>query len=180
MNRMRIAVVGLALLATACASDKTGGDAKPGSTTAPTTATVGTSSSDATGLVSAKPCELISGQEAARLGLTASPEARKLAGSETCEWIDQNGGLTILLDLKRGAADQDYAGDTKTPANFGKFDGYTVAAPGKSADLCHAVISVTDSSSVQIVGGVKASSTDTAKACELATKSAELVAAKLP
>lgn len=177
MNRMRFAVVGLALLATACTTGKVSGEARPGNTDTPTTTASSESSSS---LADIKPCELVNSAEAGQLGLTAPPEARKLAGEDTCEWIDRNGGLLILLSSRRGADAHNYPNNTKSPARFGKFDGYTISAPGGAKDQCHVVISVTDSSSVQISGGIKANLTDTAKACELATKAAELVAAKLP
>ncbi|KOV85753.1 hypothetical protein ADL03_10855 [Nocardia sp. NRRL S-836] len=117
-----------------------------------------------TGFADLNPCELISGSEAAGLGITA-PQPRRTAGSETCEWDGNgNGGLTVALDTKRGVDGLDYSGDTKTPARFGKHQGFSVAAP----------------SSVQVVASAGGASTDTTKACALATKSAELVAAKLP
>jgi hypothetical protein len=178
MSRMRIAVVGLALFVVACSGGHTSGVARPVRTEpAATTALGQTSATEFAGL---KPCELISSAEAVGLGITA-PQPRRTAGSETCEWDGKgNGGLTVALDTKRGIDGLNYSGDTKTPATFGKHQGFSVAAPGKAPDLCHAVISVTASSSVQVVASAGGASTDTAKACELATKSAELVAAKLP
>ncbi|TWP53433.1 DUF3558 domain-containing protein [Lentzea tibetensis] len=178
MNHIRIAIVGLTLLATACTSGNTNGTATPGTST---TASTPTSSSSAgeDKLASVKPCELVSTGEASQLGLNAKPEARKLAGEETCEWIDKNGGLLISVNTKQGSKDYNYTGDTKTPAKFGKYEGYKVAG-AKSPNFCDVVLAVTDSSSVQIVMNAGVTSTDTAKACDVATKSAELVAAKLP
>ncbi|KOV84684.1 hypothetical protein ADL03_15515 [Nocardia sp. NRRL S-836] len=66
----------------------------------------------------------------------------------------------------------------KAPARFRKYDGFT-AKPERDSGVCDAVISVSDSSSVQIVASADVAHRNTAKACELATKSAELVAAKL-
>ncbi|MEU7481477.1 DUF3558 family protein [Lentzea sp. NPDC042327] len=178
MNRMRIAVVGLALFAAACSDGGVSGRARPASVRTPVTSEV--SRTSGAGLAGVKPCELISGAEAAGLGLVA-PRPRTTAGLQTCEWDGSgNGGLTVAVDVRRGADALDYAGDAKTPARFGERDGFSVAAPDGEKDLCHAVISVSASSSVQLVASAGGASADTAKACALATRSAELVAARLP
>lgn len=179
MNHTRFAIAGLALFAAACSSGTTGGDARPGATTETPTSTSSRSAGD-TKLADVRPCELISSSEATQLGLTAPPEARKAAGAETCEWIDKNGGLTVALQAKTGANELNYQGDTKAQAKFGRYDGFTVPAAGKTVNICHAVIAVAESSSVQLVANAGVLSKDTAKACGLATKSAELIAAKLP
>lgn len=179
MNRTRIAIVGLALLATACTSGNTGGTATPGTTeTKPTTSSESPAGNGK--LASIKPCELISSSEATELGLTGKPEAGKSAGAESCDWSDPEGGLTVAIEAKQGADEFNYKGATKEPAKFGKYEGYKVAAPDGTKYLCDVVLSVTDSSSVQIVASASPASTDTAKACGLATKSAELIATKLP
>ncbi|GLZ30192.1 hypothetical protein Lesp02_23820 [Lentzea sp. NBRC 105346] len=178
MIRTRIAIVGLALLATACTGGKTEGSATTGTPTQDTPTSTSSAAGDGK-LASVKPCELISSSEATTLELK-SPEARRAAGTDTCEWTGTNrGGLTVSIDLKQGADDYNFAGDTKVPVKAGKYEGYKVPAAKGDKGVCDVVIAVTGSSSVLLVGQTSLSAPDTEKACELATKSAELVAAKL-
>lgn len=178
MNRKRIAIAGLALFAAACSGDVTGGDAKPGTNTETSTSTSSSSTGDAK-LAGVKPCDLLSSAEASTLGL-ASPEPRRAAASDTCEWTSADkGGLTVAVETKTGAEELNYDSSIKTPGKFGKYDGFT-AKPKQDNGLCDVVISVSDSSSVQLIANADVANRNTAKACVLATKSAELVASKLP
>ncbi|MFD4642865.1 DUF3558 family protein [Lentzea sp. NPDC058436] len=178
MKHARIAIVGLALLATACTSGATTGEAKPGSTDASPTSASSAAAGDPK-LASAKPCELISATEATDIGIK-SPTPDQSLGAETCEWDGVGtGGLTVALETKQGADSFNYEGAVKTPSKFGAYDGFTVAAPDKAVYTCHAVISISSSSSVQIIASAGAATTDTAKACEMAKKSADFVAGKL-
>lgn len=179
MNHARIAVVGLALLAAACTGGKTTGEAKPGSASEIPTSTSSTATED-TELASVKPCELINGSEATDLSIK-SPTPERSVGAETCEWTGAgSSGLTVAVEPKQGVDDFNYEGDVKLPSKFGKYDGFTVAGAKKSPGVCHALISISTSSSVQIIASAGATAADTAKACEMAKKSADFVAAKLP
>ncbi|MEV6718244.1 DUF3558 domain-containing protein [Lentzea sp. NPDC051208] len=178
MNRTRIVIAGLALFATACSSGVTDGDAKP-VTTSETQTTTSSSSSGDGALVGLKPCELVTGTEASGLGL-GSPEPRRAAGADTCEWeSNDSGGLTVALNTTIGAESLNYKTSNKTPLKVGKYDGF-IARPKEDSGLCDVVISVTDSSSVQVVANADVANRNSAKACELAQKSADFVAAKLP
>jgi hypothetical protein len=179
MKHARIAIVGLALLAAACTSGKTTGEASPGSTGENPVST-SSSAAENTALASVKPCELISSSEATSLSIT-SPTPEKSLGAEVCDWTGAgSSGLTVAVEPKQGVNDFNYEGATKTPSKFGKYDGFTLPAPKKSPGVCHALIAVSESSSVQIIASAGATASDTEKACEMAKKSADFVAAKLP
>ncbi|MCR3746546.1 DUF3558 domain-containing protein [Lentzea californiensis] len=178
MNRTRIAVAGLVLFTAACSSSVTGGDAKPGTTSQTQTSAPSSSSSNGA-LAGLKPCELVTGSEASGLGL-GSPEPRRAAGADTCEWeSNESGGLTVALNATIGAESLDYASSDKSPLKVGKYDGFT-AKPKVDSGLCDVVISVSESSSVQVVASADVANRNPAKACELAQKSADFVVAKLP
>ncbi|GGP73139.1 DUF3558 family protein [Saccharothrix coeruleofusca] len=169
---------GLALTSTACS----GG---PSTATPPpsTGAAVGGASTrpDTDALVGVKPCDLLTGAEAESLGLGASGEADEVGSADTCLWsATGKGGVTVGVRPEQGFDDLDYTGDPTTPVELGKFDGVRVEAPNGGKGTCHVVIDVADSASVQIAAHLRATSTDTAAACERAVEAAELVAAKLP
>lgn len=179
MKHARNAIFGLALLAAACSSGKTTGEAKSGSTSESPTPSSAAAAGDPK-LASVKPCDLISSSEAGDLAIK-SPKPERSLGAEICEWDGTgNGGLTVAVETTQGADDYNHEGDVKLPSKFGKYDGFTVAAPQKAVAGCIAVISVSESSSVQIIASAGAATTDTEKACEMARKSADFVAAKLP
>ncbi|KOV84671.1 DUF3558 family protein [Nocardia sp. NRRL S-836] len=176
MNRTHLAIAGLVLFAAACGGGTTNSVATPVTTSKdPTNST--TSSADDQKLAGVEPCQLISGGEASAIGLIAPPEGRELAGTKTCEWIDKHGGILVNVEPQRGAEDLDFQRKTKTAVRFGRFDGFIV--PGEK-DSCDALIVVTAKSSIQISASSGSLDPNISKACELATKSAELVAAKLP
>ncbi|MGW6449582.1 DUF3558 family protein [Lentzea sp. NPDC055074] len=178
MKTARIAIVGLALLVASCSSGGTTGEAKPGGTGESPASTSSVAAGDSE-LTSVKPCELISGSEASEIGIK-SPTPDQALGAEICQWdgVD-NGGLTLAVQTKEGAGALNYEGDVKAPSKFGKYDGFTVAGAKKTVYMCHAVISISESSHVQIIASAGAATTDTAKACEMAQKSAGFVAGKL-
>ncbi|SEQ83443.1 DUF3558 family protein [Lentzea albida] len=178
MKHARIAIAGLALLAAACSGGPTTGEAKPGGTSESPTSTSPSATGDSR-LASVKPCELISDGEASDLSIK-SPTPSQSLGQGVCEWDGVgNGGLTVAVEQEKGADSLNYEGDVKTPSKFGKYDGFTVAGAKKTVYMCHAVISVSESSSVQIIASAGAATTDTAKACEMAKKSADFVVGKL-
>jgi hypothetical protein len=185
MNRalIRISVAcitGLAMLTTACSSETDPGDPTP----APTrdTATTTTASVDVDALTSVDPCELLSAGDVTSLGLPHPGKADKVGGAETCSWniSGGEGGLAVGVRPKQGFKDLDYEGEKTSQLKIGKYDATKIEAPLGGAYGCDVVISITESSSVQILGSVKASSTDTAAACDRATRAAELIAPKLP
>ena len=178
MNRTRIAIAGLVLFTAACSSGGTGGDAKPVTTSETQTSTPSSSGGDAS-LATLKPCELVSAAEASGLGFS-SPVPRRAAVADTCEWESSDaGGLTVALNTTIGAESLNYTTSDKTPLKVGKYDGFT-AKPKQDNGLCDVVISVSDSSSVQVVASADVANRNSGKACELAQKSADFVAARLP
>ncbi|HEX6341859.1 DUF3558 family protein [Umezawaea sp.] len=183
MNRtfvtLLVAATTLALFGGGCSVEQTG-NARSEATTETSGPPSSASGAGASVLADVKPCDLLSPGEAAQLSLPTPGEARKTAGGQSCEWIDANGGVTANVLPARSVEDLDYAGAKATSIKIGKYESSKVEAPNGALDLCHVVISVADSASVQVVGGVKPSSTDTAAACERATKAAELIAPKLP
>lgn len=179
----RLAVAaGLALLTTACAAAGTTGSPGPASTAGAER----TSPSPPTGhrdgaLADLKPCDLLTSAEVDRLGLTHPGEEDRVGGADTCLWtVRGNGNASAAIRPDQGIGDLDYAGDHTVPTKIGKYPATRVEAPLDAKYICHVVISVSESSSVQVIATIDATSTDTAAACERATKTAELIAPKLP
>lgn len=186
MNRafIRIAAVGagLVLLVTGCSGVEPG-DATPGSTTVATagTSTTSSTSSGDDELAGVKPCDLLTPDEATGLGFAAEGEPDRLAGSEACNWtVSGNGGLLVAVNTDQGIKDLNYTGAATSAIEIGKYEATKVEEPSKGKGICHVVIHMSDSSSVQVAGNMKATSTDTAAACDRATRAAELIAPKLP
>ncbi len=180
--RILSACVGLALLTSAC-----GGGASGHPTPASTIWTWGgapTTSSGASGgrtLANLKPCDLLTAGEVTQIGLTNPGEPDRVAGTETCDWrVSGNGGLTVGLNPDHGIKDLDYQGEQTSTTKAGKYQATKVEAHKGAKNICHVVISVTESSSVQLISNLTTSSTDTAAACDRAAKAAELIAPKLP
>lgn len=172
-------IASLALLTTACGTDTTG-SATPGATTT-TTTTTSSDSSAGGDFAALKPCDLLTSADVAELGLDHPGEADQVGDAETCDWsVSGNGGLVVGLRPEAGVEDLSYERDKATPVKIGKFDAIQVKAPRGATAVCDVLIPVSASASVQIGGNLKASSTDTAAACERARKAAELIAPKLP
>ncbi|ONI93040.1 hypothetical protein ALI22I_00390 [Saccharothrix sp. ALI-22-I] len=173
-------VVGLAIL-TGCSGEP--GTPSPGSTTETevSTSTAGSTGSNDNTLAGIKPCDLLTSSEATSLALASPGEADRVGGADACDWAESgNGGLIVGVNPTRGLKDLNYEGETTFPTKISKYEATRVEAHNGSKSICHVVISVSDSSSVQVIGTLKATSTDTAAACDRATRAAELIAPKLP
>jgi hypothetical protein len=183
LTRIPVAfAAGLALFATGC-SDGATGTPTPATTTATkaSTSTATTATSGDNGLADIKPCDLLTSGEVTQLGLTPPGEPKRVGGAETCGWkVSGNGGLAAALNPELGFADLNYTGGEAVPTKAGKYDARLVEAHNGAENICHVVIEVSESSSVQIIGNLTASSTDTAAACARAKQAAELIAPKLP
>ncbi|MEO6086125.1 MAG: DUF3558 domain-containing protein [Umezawaea sp.] len=175
------ATASFALLTAGCGGES--GKALPGTTTETTISTSSPSATGKTGdskLAALKPCDLLTETEVTALGLTNPGEAEKIASAETCDWKQSgNGGLLVGIRAKQGIKDLTLTG-TKSPTKIGKYEATKIEALDGAPNSCAVIIPVSESSSVQIIGNFTASSTDTAGACERATKAAELIAPKLP
>jgi hypothetical protein len=189
MNRAttRIAIVcaaGLTLLTTACAAAGTTGSPGPASTTSRELSSAAPTSASASGnseLAALKPCDLLTSDEVGRLGLEFPGAANDVGGADTCRWqVSGNGSASAGIRADQGIDDLNYDGDHTVPTKIGKYPATRVEAPLNAKYMCHVVISTSESSTVQIIATVKATSTDTAAACERATQTAELIAPKLP
>lgn len=175
-------VAGLALFATGCSNGATG-TPTPATTTESKagTSTSTTSESGDNALADIKPCDLLTSGEVTQLGLTPPGEPKRIGGAEACGWkVSGNGGLLAALNPELGFADLDYTGGDAAPIKAGKYDARLVEAHNGAENICHVVIEVSESSSVQIIGNLTASSTDTAAACARAKQAADLIAARLP
>lgn len=180
MNRpnARLVIAALALLATACGTS-TAGSPQPAPSSASTRASSEEPGNHA--LAGVKPCDLLTSDEVSRLGLRYPGEPDQVAGADTCSWsVSGNGGASAAIHPELGIADLNYEGDHSVPTEIGKYPATRIEAPLDAKYICHVVISTSESSSVQVVGAVSATSTDTAAACERATRTAELIAPKLP
>lgn len=178
MKRILIATtIGMAVLTAGCTD--TTGNANPTSTSGGSTAT---SNSDTnSGLEAVKPCDLLTEADVRSLGLTYPGEAVQVATSDGCEWTKSGaGGVRAGIRTKSGVKDLNLDGDKISQTKIGKFDATKVEAPDGATSMCSFAISVSESSSVLVIGNVGLTSDDTAAACERASKAAELIAPKLP
>jgi hypothetical protein len=175
---------GLALLTTSCAAAGTTGSPTPATTGSPSStssASTSPSGSGTSALAALKPCDLLTSDEVGRLGLVDPGEADRVAGAETCLWTAADSGNASAAILPgKGFGDLDYTGDHAVPTTIGEYRATRVEAPLDAKYICHVVISVSESSSVQVIATIKPTSTDTPAACERATRTAELIAPKLP
>src|ERR1041384_8305921 len=182
MKRLAItALAGIALLAAACTDAGTEGTARPEpNRTAPPTASSTADKGDQA-LASLKPCDLLTTGEVTGLGLDNPGRAERIGGADACNWtVSGNGGLIVGIRAKQGFKDLDYSGDRTFETRAGKFEATRIEAPGRAKGICHLVISVSDTASVQLSPNVKTTPAATAAACERAGKAADLVASKLP
>jgi hypothetical protein len=184
MNRAttRLAIAGVALLTAACTASGTTGTPQPATTTGTSTSAAASSGDAEHGtLAELAPCDLLTSEEVGQLGLTHPGEEEDVAGVGTCNWYGgSNGAASAGIHTRQGIAGLNYQGDHAVPTRIGKFDATRIEAPMAAKYACHVVISTSATSSVQVIGTVQATSTDTAAACERATKAAEFIAPKLP
>ncbi|KOX23182.1 hypothetical protein ADK67_21280 [Saccharothrix sp. NRRL B-16348] len=104
-----------------------------------------------------------------------------MAGADTCFWkVSGNGNAGAAIRPHQGIGDLDYTDERTVPTKVGKYPATRIEAPLGAEYMCHVVISVSASSSVQVVATMPANTIDTAAACDRATKTAELIAPKLP
>ncbi|MFD4675813.1 DUF3558 domain-containing protein [Lentzea sp. NPDC058450] len=178
MKRILIATtIGLAVLTAGCTG--TTGNANPTTTSGGATPTSG--SGTASGLESVKPCDLLTEAEVTSLGLTYPGKAAQVGTSDGCGWnVSGNGGLRAGIRTSSGVKDLNLQGDKISQIKVGKYDATKVEAQDNAKHLCTIAISVSESSSVTVIGNLTVTSEDTAAACERATKGAELIASKLP
>lgn len=177
MKRTLIAsAIGLATLTAGCTG--TIGDAKPEPTSGGTTPT--SSSGTQNGLAAIKPCNLLTEADAKTIGLTHPGKEADIGTADGCDWrVSGNGGLSASIRTKSGVKDLDFKGDKISEIAVGRFTATKVEAPEGDKAACTVLIAVTDTSSVSIQSNLDLTSTDTAAACDRATKAAELIAPKL-
>ncbi|MGW4113129.1 DUF3558 domain-containing protein [Actinosynnema sp. NPDC004786] len=178
-----VCAVGTALVAAACGTD-TVGSPQPAATMSGTSTplpSTSASTSENAALAALDPCDLLTPADVGQLGLRYPGEAEEVGGANTCRWLKgADGGAAAGIRADQGIDDLNYEGDKVTPTHVGKYPATLVEAPLNAKYMCHVVISVSTSSTVQVIGTVKANSTDTAAACSRATQAAELIAPKLP
>ena len=180
MKRILIATaIGLSVLAAGCTSTGTTGTPTPiAGSTAPTS-----DSNSASGLeaLAAEPCGLLTEAELATVGLKAAGEAAKVGTSQGCDWNQSGkGGLRVGIRTDSGVKDLNTDNGTRSQTKIGKYEVTKVEAPDGAKGACTYFIAVSESSSVSIIGNIGITSTDTAAACDRASKAAELIAPKLP
>jgi hypothetical protein len=177
MKRILIATtIGMAVLTAGCTG--TAGNANPTPTSGGATPT--SSSDSASGLEKLKPCDLLTEAEVTSLGLTHPGETAQVASSDGCDWAKSgNGTLRVGVRPKSGVKDLSLNGKT-SETKAGKYEATKVEAPDGAKGMCTIAISVSESSSVVVIGNVGLTSEDTAGACQRASKAAELIASKLP
>lgn len=176
MKRTLIAVaIGLATFTAGCTG--TTGGAKPD----PTGSTPTGSSDTQSGLASIKPCDLLTQSDVTSIGLSFPGEDADIGTADGCDWrASGNGGLSASIRTKTGVKELNFKGDKISDIKVGKFTATKVEAPDGDKAACAVLISVTESSSVSVQSNLDLSSTDTAAACDRASKAADKIAAKLP
>lgn len=175
--RMTVSLAILAVGLVAC-SDQTGGDPNP----ATSTTTKSTTSSTSTGgkqsaLDAIDPCGLLSASDVARFG--ARPGKRNdIGGAIGCGWtVPGQGTFGIALRSKQ-SVDSIVVGKGRiVDQSVGSHQGKRLEEPD-GVGACLVSIAVSDSSRVDVDG--VATHTDNAKACDFATRVAELIEPKLP
>lgn len=177
MKRTLIAAaIGLTALSAGCTG--TTGTPQPGPSGGETPTTT---SGAASGLASVKPCDLLSEAEAKGFGLEYPGEAKKLGSADNCRWkVSGDGGVSVSVRPDAGVKDLNTKGDKDVETKIGKFDAIRSEGFEGAKSTCAIWISVTDSSTVSVIGTVDLAREDTAAACDRAEKAAEKVAAKLP
>ncbi|GHH46287.1 DUF3558 family protein [Lentzea cavernae] len=178
MKRILIATtIGLAVLTAGCTG--TTGNANPTSTGGDPTPT--SSSESNSGLGALKPCDLLTEAEVASLGLTYPGVAEQIASSDGCDWSKSGaGGIRAGIRTNAGVKDLSLDGEKISDIKVGKYDAKKVEAADRAKHLCTIAISVSESSSIVVIGSSGLTSDDTAAACERSSKAAELIAPKLP
>jgi hypothetical protein len=177
MKRILIAsVMSLAALTAGCTG--TTGDPKPDPTSSSNTPT--SSSGNQSVLASIKPCDLLTESDVKAIGLTYPGEDADIGTADGCDWrVSGNGGLSASIRTKTGVKDLNFKGNKISEIAVGKFTATKVEAPEGDKAACTVLISVSETSSVSIQSNLDLTSTDTAAACDRATKAADLIAPKL-
>ncbi|WP_434439380.1 DUF3558 domain-containing protein [Lentzea sp. E54] len=178
MKRILIATtVSLTVLSAGCSSTGTTGTPTPTNGSATPTS----SSNTASGLEAVKPCDLLTEAEVTSLGLKYPGEAEKVGTSDGCDWaVSGNGGLRVGIRTDSGLKELNLDGDKVSQTRVGKYDATKVEAQDGAKNICTFAISVSETSSIVVIGNLTAASEDTAAACQRSSKAAELIAPKLP
>jgi len=160
---------GLVLALTACSSAEAGSP-RPADPDV-------TSESGGPGLDQIEPCDLLTGDDLSRLGLSGGDDA-DFGDSPGCDW-SKSGDFGVLIGLSPdlGAEEANLSGATPEPITLGSHDALRVEEQGGAEGSCAILIVVSDSSYVDVsatAGG------DTPKACDKANEVAELIEPKLP
>ncbi|MET9224920.1 DUF3558 family protein [Lentzea sp. NPDC003310] len=174
MKRILItAAVALVALSSACGT--TGGQAKPGPTSAAPT-------SDTTAVLdTVKPCDLLTEDEVKSFGLDYPGTAQKTGAADECVWKAlASSHISAGIRPKDGLKDLNVGGDKNSDIKVGKFDAVRSEGFEGAKNICAVLISVTPTSSITVISILDLSSTDMATACDRAEKAADKVAAKLP
>jgi hypothetical protein len=123
-------------------------------------------------LADLKPCELLSADDLRDVGLEKGLELSALA----CDWkrTTDSSGVGLNLFPEAGI---DTATDQGTRVDIGtRLDAYEVEAPGGDQGACAVLLDVSESSYVMLTA---TNGTDTAAACDLASKVAERADSRL-
>ncbi|MET8757477.1 DUF3558 family protein [Lentzea sp. NPDC004782] len=176
MKRIAVAsMLCIALLSAGCTG--TTGEAKPTPTTGGGTST---STPAASPLDSMKPCNLLTAAEVTTAGLNNPGKEAQVATSAGCEWrAADGGGVRAGIRTKSGVKDLNLSGDKVSEIKVGGLNATKVEAQDGAKNACTIALSVSESSSVLVIATLNLSSSDTAAACDRASKAADLIAPKL-
>jgi hypothetical protein len=153
-------VVLVGALVVGCSSSEAGVPVPANMASSPTTAS----------LDGVAPCDLLSGEDLADIGLEDGNERSDVS----CDWKKTStSGVRLTLYPNRGF---DTAPDQGTSVEVGGYAAHRVASPGGQEGSCGVALEISDSS---FVGVVANEGTDTDAACELATDAARRVDANL-
>jgi hypothetical protein len=183
-SALLVAVIASALCLAGCASE-TPGDATPGDTGnggslpsfpegTETETTTEPSEEPGSGTEDLEPCELLSAQDLAALGLPDEPDEQDIGPARSCQW-QASGSHTVTIGVMDALSIGDVvSATTPQPKDVGSHQAVQYT---DGAGLCAIAMPVTDSSRVDVSG---VAGGDDAKACDVANQAAELIEPKLP
>ena len=188
MRRTALIVTFAAALAVGLAgcSSETPGDASPTENTGgenvpsfpedtPTDEETTEPSEGDSGTADLQPCELLTAEDLAALGLPAEPlEEGELGPARTCQWQTSGSHTVTVGVIDEFGIDEVQSENPPEPTTVGSHDAVRYEGLGGT---CGVAIAVTESSRVDVLG---IAGGDLAKGCDHASQAAALVEPKLP
>jgi Protein of unknown function (DUF3558) len=167
LRRVLVAV----LAAASCAALSVGCSSSEAGTPRPASGSAGPAEPDSSSLDGVEPCDLLTSDDQARIGLADGEQLSEIS----CDWTKSSTeGVRLTLYRDRGIDDLPNLGDAVDIAGH---EGNRVESPGGLDGVCGVAIEVTEGSVVVVTATTGA---DTEAACDLVSRAAGHVGANLP